>query len=102
MNIDISSSTITLAPGSLVSMRDGAGTRILCRTGILWVTQEGEIKDTVVRAGEVLTIRRPGRTVISALEAASLALCAAGVAVDSVQPQRPRGPRLDAQVAACA
>ncbi|CAN0416004.1 unnamed protein product, partial [Phaeothamnion confervicola] len=79
MNIDISSSTITLAPGSLLSLRDGAGTRVLCRAGNLWVTQEGDLKDAVVRAGEVLTIRKSGRTIISALDAASLALYGPGV-----------------------
>ncbi len=102
MNIDISSSTITLAAGSLVSVRDGAGTRILCRTGSLWITQEGEVKDAVVHAGEVLTIRRPGRTVIGALEAASLALYAIDVPDFGVQRQQPRGLRLNAQVATCA
>ena len=39
MQIDISSSTITLAPGGLLAVQDGAGTRVLCRSGILWVTQ---------------------------------------------------------------
>lgn len=102
MNIDINSSTITLTPGSLVSVRDGAGTRVLCRSGSLWVTQEGELKDTVVRAGEILTIGKPGRTVISALEGASLALYAPGMADVGVQRQKLRAPRFNAQIAACA
>ncbi|HEX7952615.1 MAG TPA: DUF2917 domain-containing protein [Burkholderiales bacterium] len=102
MNIDISSSTITLAPGSLISVWDGAGTRVLCRSGSLWVTQEGERKDAVVRSGEVLTISRSGRTVISALEGASLALYAPDMADVSMQRQKVRASGFNPQIAACA
>jgi hypothetical protein len=102
MNIHISSSTITLAPGSLISVWDGNGARVLCRTGTLWVTQEGERKDAVVRAGEALTISRSGRTVISALEGASLALYAPAMADVSVRRQKLRASGFNPQIAACA
>jgi len=101
MQIEISSSTLTLSPESLLSVKDGAGTRILCRSGCLWVTQEGEMKDSVVEAGEVLTIRRPGRTLISALEASSLTLIGADTRDVSVQRQPIRAPRLVAESVAC-
>ena len=93
MQIEISSSTLTLAPGSVLAVQDGSGTRILCRSGNLWVTQEGDVKDTVVRAGEVLTIRKPGRTVISALEASTLSLLGPELRDVSVQRERIRAPR---------
>lgn len=103
MQIEISSSTVTLTPASVLAVQDGAGSRILCRTGSLWVTQEGEVKDSVVRAGEVLTIRRPGRTVISALETASLMLMGPEARDASVQRQRvrPSGRRPVADLAPC-
>ena len=101
MQIDISSSTITLAPAGLLAVQDGAGTRVLCRSGTLWVTQEGEVRDSILSAGEILTIRKPGRTVISALEAASLALFGPGVPEVSVQRQKLRAPRLIAESVAC-
>jgi hypothetical protein len=74
MQIKLNSSTVTLSPASVIAVQDGAGSRVLCRSGILWVTQEGELKDSIVRAGDVLTLHKPGRTVIGALEAASLTL----------------------------
>lgn len=101
MQIEINSTTLTLAPASLLAVRDGAGTRILCRSGCLWITQEGEIKDSVVGAGEVLTIRRPGRTLISALEASSLTLVGPDTRDVSLQRQRVRPPRLVAESVAC-
>ncbi|MEO8005040.1 MAG: DUF2917 domain-containing protein [Betaproteobacteria bacterium] len=101
MQIDISSSTLTLSPSSVLAVQEGAGTRVLCRTGCLWVTQEGEVKDSVVRAGEVLTIHRPGRTVISALETSTLLLLGPEVRDVTVQRHRLRTPRLAAEVASC-
>ena len=74
MQIELNSSTLNLSPAGVIAVQDGAGTRVLCLSGILWVTQEGELKDSIVRPGDVLTLRKPGRTVISALEAASMTL----------------------------
>jgi hypothetical protein len=84
MHIELNSSTITLAPASVLAVQDGAGTRIRCLSGVLWVTQEGELKDSIVRAGDTLILHKPGRTVISALDAASLTL---------VRPAPPNGHR---------
>jgi hypothetical protein len=101
MQIEINSSTLTLSPANLLTVRNGTGTRILCRSGCLWVTQEGDIKDSVVAAGEVLTIRRPGRTLISALEPSSLTLTGPDTRDVSAQRQMVRAPRLVAESVAC-
>jgi Protein of unknown function (DUF2917) len=77
MQVELNSSTVTLPPTGVISVQDGAGTRIRCLSGVLWVTQEGELKDSIVRAGDMLTLHKPGRTVISALEQASLTLTGA-------------------------
>src|SRR6185295_17534257 len=74
MQIELNSSTLNLSPAGVIAVQDGTGTQVLCLSGVLWVTEEGESKDSIVRAGDVLTLRKPGRTVISALEAASLTL----------------------------
>ncbi|MFL6579464.1 MAG: DUF2917 domain-containing protein [Burkholderiales bacterium] len=74
MQVELNSSTVTLPPTSVIAVQDGAGTRIQCLSGVLWVTQEGESKDSIVRAGDVLILHKPGRALISALEVASLTL----------------------------
>ena len=101
MQIEISTSTLTLSPGSLLTVQDGAGTRVLCRSGNLWVTQEGDIKDSVVRAGEILTVRKPGRTIISALESASLSLFEPATRNVSILRQKTAAPRLVEESAVC-
>ena len=52
MQIEINRSTLSLANEGLVAIRDGQGTRIVCHTGSLWITQECDLKDAVIRAGE--------------------------------------------------
>jgi hypothetical protein len=74
MQIEISCSNFTLAPEGLLTVQDGVGTRIVCRSGVLWVTQEGDVRDTIVGPFEVVTIQKPGRTVITALETSTLTL----------------------------
>jgi hypothetical protein len=47
---------------------DIAGRVILCRKGVLWLTQTGTPGDHLIRAGEAFSIDRPGLVLISALE----------------------------------
>ena len=72
MQIEINRSTLSLANEGLVAIRDGQGTRIVCHKGSLWITQECDLKDTVIGAGESLTVRNPGLTVLTALSASEL------------------------------
>ena len=99
MQIDIGSSTLTLTPNSLLAVQDGAGTRVLCRAGTLWITQEGDLKDAIVGAGESLIIRKPGRTLIGALGTASLSILAPAAPHPRVQRQPRAGARLTESVA---
>ena len=74
MQIDINCSTFTLGVNGMLTLQDGTGAQIICRSGSLWVTQEGEARDWVVGPDDGLTIRRSGRTVVTALESSSLTL----------------------------
>ena len=63
-----------LRKGALLRLQHARGRAVAVFSGCLWVTQEGDVKDTIVGAGEELTIRKSGRTVITALEASCLTL----------------------------
>lgn len=101
MQIEITCSAFTLAPAGLLTVQDGIGTRIVCRSGYLWITQQGDVKDSILGPTDELTIRKSGRTVITALESASLTL---------IEPDAPdanawmlprRAPRLITASVAC-
>jgi hypothetical protein len=60
---------LDLAHEGLLAIRDGQSTRIRVQEGTLWVTEEGDVKDTVLGRGESYTLRRPGIAVLTALGA---------------------------------
>jgi hypothetical protein len=74
MQIEINRSTLSLADEGLVAIRDGQGTRIVCHAGSLWITQECDVKDSVISAGESFTVRNPGLTLLTALSASELTI----------------------------
>lgn len=74
MQIEINRSTLSLAREGLVAIRDGQGTRIDCHAGNLWITQECDVKDAVIAAGESFTVRNRGLTLLTALSASQLTI----------------------------
>jgi hypothetical protein len=47
------------------------GSRIRVLDGVLWITQEGDVNDYLVSAGETFVCTRPGRVVVESLDARS-------------------------------
>jgi hypothetical protein len=66
---------IHLQPGELWSGTVGRGTRIVCREGRIWLTQNGDARDYVLRVGEEQVTRQRAHVVISTFtEAAAMSL----------------------------
>jgi hypothetical protein len=43
------------------------GLTLKCVTGEVWITQDGDVRDTVLQAGEAVTLDRSQRTLVMAL-----------------------------------
>jgi len=69
--------TVRLARDGLLGIDDGRGLRLRVASGAVWLTQQDDGRDVVLREGESFVIDRPGRTVVQALDPAELALNAA-------------------------
>jgi hypothetical protein len=67
---------LELADGDLVELHDGDGTTLRVTKGALWITQEHDTRDIVLRAGDVWTVERQGLTLLQAQEAT--VMCAVG------------------------
>ena len=68
MQLNVKQSVIALEPGQVVTLDDAVGTRIVTRTGAVWVTEEGETRDYVIGPGDQLVVARSGRTLVQALK----------------------------------
>jgi len=91
--------TLDLAGEGLLSIRDGQAARIRCNEGMLWITEEGEVKDTILSAGDTYTIRHAGLTLLTAFGASRLTIEGHAEKVRSGRTM----PRGDApELAACA
>jgi Protein of unknown function (DUF2917) len=102
MQIEINCSNFTLSPTGLLTVQDAVGTRIVCRSGVLWVTQEGDVKDAIVGPFEVLTIQKPGRTVITALESSTFALMELDGSVAGAMPTVRHAAHMPTESVACS
>ena len=67
MQPELTNHTLNLADEGLLAIRDGQTSRIRCHEGTLWITEEGEVKDTIVSAGETYTIRHRGLALLTSL-----------------------------------
>ena len=69
--------TIELGANRLLHLRDALGTRIEALTGVIWITQSGDIRDIVVEAGDAFVVDRDGEVVVSAVSDATFRVASA-------------------------
>lgn len=91
MKIQLTASEFCLANREVLDLDDAVGVRIEARSGAVWVTQEHDRRDLVLKRGESCTIEHTGRTVVQALgssrvnlQAARLPIAEASGALSSV------------------
>lgn len=99
MELDMRAGVIFLEKGRFASLHDAQGSRIRCLAGSVWITQENDTRDTVLKAGDEFVLDRPGLALLSACGHASVAVADPGreeVAATDAAPvrRRPRGPAL--------
>lgn len=80
MNFDVAQ--IEMPRAQMLKLLNAQGTEVSCRSGVLWITQDGDRDDVVLSAGESLRIGRNGLTLIYACKDAALR-------IDSAKAGRP-------------
>lgn len=71
---------IVLEENAATSAEAKAGAVVCCSSGAIWLTQEGDPQDYVVPAGTAFHCARPGRIVMTGLDARSVAVVRAAPA----------------------
>lgn len=74
MNNDLNLSAQRLSSGALHTVPDGRGTLLQCLAGTLWLTQQDDLRDIVLEAGDEALIEHDGLSIVSALSDASFLL----------------------------
>ena len=82
MKLNANNAVLELKPGQIVTLDDADGASVTVRTGSLWITEEGELKDIVLSPGEKRVITHPGRTLMQAMRTTWVAICTPQMALN--------------------
>jgi hypothetical protein len=77
-----------LDDGELVELHDVRGATLRVTHGTLWITQDRDVRDVVLRTGDVWTVERDGLTLAEAQGTATF--CLLGGSARRVRSQRTR------------
>ena len=65
---------IALQRGQFLRVVNGAGSTVTAHGGSVWITEQDNPRDVVLRAGQNMTLRRSGVALVEAFEDASIFL----------------------------
>jgi hypothetical protein len=74
MNIKLNQDELCLKRNQVVTVRGGLGHSIVCDSGTVWVTQDGDLRDIILRAGEAFTLDRNGPALVQAFEQGAISI----------------------------
>ena len=74
MNLTMQPKTKICIPRHAFRRMDGVrpGSTLFCDTGVLWVTQSGDIRDYVLLPGQTMTVTKRGKVLVEAMRDADL------------------------------
>ena len=64
--------TIDLQRGKFLGLKDGAGSTVTAHAGSIWITEQGSLRDVVLRPGQSYTFARRGLALLEAFSDASV------------------------------
>ena len=74
MNVSSTTSDIVLARGEILTLDGAEGARITSLGGIVWITQDGDLRDIVLSDGEAFELDRPTPAIVQAFELARVSI----------------------------
>jgi len=77
MRLELNRDELCMKRRQILNVRGGVGHVIACHSGSIWVTQEGELRDIVLGAGESFAFERKGPVLVQALEQSAISFARA-------------------------
>jgi hypothetical protein len=90
MRVNASPIRVTLQWGMPLTVKDGLGACITSRRGTVWITQDNDLRDVVLTAGESFRLERPETAIVQAMDKAEVLILPP--AASSAQDAAPPGP----------
>ena len=78
MRIELNQNGLCLKRNKVVKVRSGIGHTVVCHSGSVWVTQDGDTRDVILHAGETFTFDRDGPALLQAFEPGAISIVQAG------------------------
>ena len=78
MRIELNQNGLCLKQIKVVKVRSGIGHTVVCHSGSVWVTQDGDTRDVILHAGETFTFDRDGPALLQAFEPGAISIVQAG------------------------
>lgn len=89
MDLSLGSAVTTLQPGHPLRLQGARGRRISCVQGTVWITQDGDLRDTLLAAGADFSFAGDGVAVVQALGDTAMITCEDGLTRATVDAKRP-------------
>ena len=89
MDTSLSHAVTQLAKGELLRVDDACGQSIAVVRGMVWITQEGDVRDTFLSDGESFVFNRSGTALAQAIIDTTL-LAFVGEAAEVIEAESPR------------
>ena len=67
MKLELQSGGLKLGHGQLLKVRDSAGSTVCALEGAVWITEDHQLKDVVLEAGQCYRLQNPGLAIVHAL-----------------------------------
>ena len=72
MRLELNQDELCIKRRQILNVRGGIGHVIACHSGSIWVTQEGDLRDIILGAGESFALERKGPVLVQALEQSAI------------------------------
>lgn len=72
MKLSVDNATITLQAAQCLRLTGARGVRLTCRAGLLWITQEGLLRDDFLAPGNGIEVVTGGLVLVEAMSESAL------------------------------